>query len=176
MAWGFFLDGTHAQQPVVVGTFQGIPGGTSDLTPLATGTNTVKNAGSPDEPKSPYAAKYPHNKVTTTTSGHVIEVDDTNGAERIRIYHKSGSYDETGPDGTKVDKSVKNRYIIVDKDMTVHVVGNVKLTVDGNTNAQLNGTLTADIKGATKVTAHATVDLTAGSTVTVTAPNIVMKA
>ena len=60
------------------------------------------------EKKSEYAAKYPYNKTITTTGGHVLELDDTPKAERIHVYHKSGSYIEIFPDGTIITKSMKD--------------------------------------------------------------------
>jgi len=50
-------------------------------------------------------SKYPNNSVIETKSGHVIEIDDTPGNERIRMYHKSGTYIDFRPDGSKVEKS-----------------------------------------------------------------------
>ena len=40
-----------------------------------------------DEPETPYAAQYPFNHVKQTESGHIVEFDDTEGAERIQTYH-----------------------------------------------------------------------------------------
>ena len=39
-----------------------------------------------------FKAKYPHNKVWETKMGHIFEVDDTAGFERIHVYHQNGSY------------------------------------------------------------------------------------
>lgn len=71
--------------------------------------NRIKGEdGSVIEPESKYKAKYPYNNTMTTRSGHLLEFDDTPGAERIQIYHKAGSYIEILPDGTIVTKSVKD--------------------------------------------------------------------
>lgn len=64
--------------------------------------------GTTIEPDSKYKAEYPYNNTMTTRSGHLLEFDDTPGAERVHIYHKSGSYIEILPDGTIVTKSVKD--------------------------------------------------------------------
>src|SRR5210317_562010 len=37
--------------------------------------------GTWDEPPTEFAAEYPYNRVHQTTSGHIFEVDDTEGAE-----------------------------------------------------------------------------------------------
>jgi hypothetical protein len=74
------------------------------------------------EKKTEYAAKYPHNKTITTTSGHVLELDDTPKAERIHIYHKSGSYVEIFPDGSIITKSVKDSVSVTMNDHAISVV------------------------------------------------------
>lgn len=105
--FGIFLDGMHSQLPLVVGSLPK----EGDTNPLTTGTNTLdKSVTVSGAPADPYAAVYPDNKVTQTKSGHVIEIDDTDGAERIHIYHKSGSYIEFHPDGSVVIKTT-NTYI-----------------------------------------------------------------
>lgn len=42
----------------------------------------------------------PLNQVTETVSGHLIEIDDNSGNERIHIKHKSGTYILVKPDGS----------------------------------------------------------------------------
>ena len=56
------------------------------------------------EPDSYYAAKYPYNHVYETESGHALEFDDTKGAERVHLYHRSGSYVEYGPFGDRSER------------------------------------------------------------------------
>lgn len=58
------------------------------------------------EVETPYASEYPYNHVTETNSGHMIEMDDTPGAERVHIYHRSGTMIEIHPDGSLVHKIV----------------------------------------------------------------------
>jgi len=74
------------------------------------------------EKKTEYAAKYPHNKTITTSSGHVLELDDTPRAERIHVYHKSGSYVEIFPDGTIITKSMKDSTSVTMNDHSISVV------------------------------------------------------
>lgn len=115
---------------------------------------TVKG-GTFTEPPSPYAAVYPYNHVMETESGHVLEFDDTPGAERVHIYHRSGTSDEMHPDGAKVSRvngqhveiSLADRNIAVfgdfqltvKKDMNVHVLGNYNLQVAGQTSIKSTG-------------------------------------
>lgn len=90
--------------------------------------------GSWTEPATPFAPKYPFNKVMETESGHILEFDDTEGAERIHEFHKSGTFREIHPDGTEVIRIVKDKYTVVIEDDNCYVKGNVNLTVDANCN------------------------------------------
>jgi hypothetical protein len=74
------------------------------------------------EKPTEYAAKYPYNKTITTESGHVLELDDTPKAERIHVYHKSGSYIEIFPDGTIITKSVKDSTSVTINDHSISVI------------------------------------------------------
>ena len=94
------------------------------------------------EKETEYAAKYPHNKTITTDSGHVLELDDTPKAERIHIYHKSGSYIEIFPDGSIITKSAKDSVSVTMNDHSISVVkgdlqivaneGKIQITSDGD--------------------------------------------
>lgn len=74
------------------------------------------------EKKTEYNAKYPHNKTITTSSGHVLELDDTPKAERIHVYHTSGSYVEIFPDGSIITKSMEDSVSVTMKDHAISVV------------------------------------------------------
>ena len=134
--FGFFLDGKNSQSPMILGSVpkyeESAPGGRT-TNQLARGTNTI--AKSPDsvtgEPGSPYAAQYPNNKVTQTSSGHVIEIDDTPVAERIQIYHKSGTCVNMHPNGDVVTHT-KNGFKTVTGNEKIHVTGNMEIVCDGN--------------------------------------------
>lgn len=98
----------------------------------------IAMGGSWDEPPTPYAAKYPFNKVIQTESGHVIEVDDTPDAERIHIWHRSGTSAEMHPNGTRVDRTELDYYSIVRRSLYQHVEGSGNITVDGGLNIAVN--------------------------------------
>lgn len=140
---GFFVDGAENQLPFILGTFAGIPKD-NDVSSLARGTNTINKQKVGTEPDQTYDSKYPHNKTLTTTSGHVIEVDDTPNAERIHVYHKSGSYVEMRQDGSVVYKSAGAGFDITASDKTIYVGGNVKLDVTGNVDAKIGGQVNLD--------------------------------
>jgi hypothetical protein len=145
--FGWFADGREAQMPIILGSIPAMTDGNSDVSQLATGTNTIQNDLVGPEPSSAYQAKYPYNKVQTTQSGHVIEIDDTPSHERIRIYHKEGTYTEINQDGRKVDKCVDQSFEIVVKDKTVYVKGNLNVTVIGSANITIEQDADIEVGG-----------------------------
>jgi hypothetical protein len=83
------------------------------------------------EPPSPYAALYPFNTVEESDSGHVREIDDTPGAERIKETHRTGTFYEIHPDGTKVTKVVGDQYSITYGKAGVKISGKGVIHVGG---------------------------------------------
>mgnify|MGYP003647336260 FL=1 len=76
--------------------------------------------------------EYPSNHVRESLSGHIHEVDDTPGSERISTLHKSGTYQEMIHDGSMITSVVgKNFKIVMDGENT-YVEGDLNLTVTGN--------------------------------------------
>jgi hypothetical protein len=76
--------------------------------------------------------EYPSNHVRESISGHIHEVDDTPGSERISTLHKSGTYQEMIHDGSMITSVVgKNFKIVMDGENT-YVEGDLNLTVTGN--------------------------------------------
>ncbi len=118
----------------------GVHLGTMGGIPLSTSANW-------SEPLSPYNARYPYNHVHESESGHVIEIDDTPGSERLHRYHRSGTFEEIGPDGSRVTKVVKNDYQIVMSDNNVHVMGDCNVTVSGKQNEMANGDKNMNVDG-----------------------------
>lgn len=106
-----------------------------------------------DEPLPTYAAKYPHNKVNESESGHVTEVDDTPGFERTTKYHKSGTFEEISADGTRVQKIIGDDYEIVVKDKKAYIKGNLAITVDGNATIDVGGTTSLNSVGHVEIQA-----------------------
>ena len=135
LVFGIFLDGKDSQLPLVLGSmpkFEGTERDTPSVNQLARGTNTISKTADTvtGEPSQPYGAVYPNNKVTQTSSGHVIEIDDTSDNERIHIYHKSGTFVEMHPNGDVVTHT-KNGFKTVTGNEKIHVTGDMEITVDG---------------------------------------------
>lgn len=85
-----------------------------------------------DEPSPAHAAEYPANRVIKTKAGHVIEIDDTEGEERIHIYHKSGTNVEIRSDGSMTEHVVGDKVTVIEGNHFIHVKGDQTLTVGGN--------------------------------------------
>lgn len=192
--FGMFLDGRHAQQPIVLGLIPTqyledinpeangwgyIPKKDGDLTAKASKpenvgqpdmpreargedltetavfdmsmgrTRNVKIGGSEakwDEPAPAYAAQYPHNKVIST-GVHTVELDETPGAERILIYHKSGSYVQMDTRGTTTEKSVSDKFEVIDRAQHVFVGNASTVTINGNAHVYVKGNKIEEIQG-----------------------------
>jgi hypothetical protein len=128
--------------------------------------NVAKKAkkASKVEPDSYYAAKYPYNNVYESESGHAFEFDDTKDAERIHLYHRSGSYVEYGPLGDRSERIQRNKFEVVVGSEQVYVKGDVTIYVDGNVKMTVGGNYQADIGGTCKITS--------GGNMTLKAPRI----
>ena len=96
------------------------------------------------EPAVPYKATYPHNHVYESEGGHLREVDDTPGSERLHERHSSGTGYEVHPDGTKVTRVKKDNYDLTTGDHYAHIKGNHSTTVDGGVRVFVNADASTD--------------------------------
>jgi len=111
---------------------------------------TSKESLYKDEPATTAATKYPNNKTISTKSGHLIEIDDTKGAERISVYHKSGTFIEFHPEGILVEKvlgqkysiSLENNNLLAKGDININAEGIVNITSD---NSEINIEAKSDV-------------------------------
>ena len=91
-----------------------------------------------DEPATEYNATYPRNHVYESEGGHIREIDDTPGAERIHERHNSGSGYEIFPNGTKVTRVKGKNYNIVSDDEYCHIQGTARETIDKGLRIRVN--------------------------------------
>ena len=91
------------------------------------------------EPYPPWAALYPYNHVHQTESGHVIEMDDTPGHERLHWYHRTGTFTEIHQVGIKVDKIVNDYYNIILGGRYTHIELSDCETIDGMQEVYVKG-------------------------------------
>ena len=100
-------------------------------------------------------SEYPYNQVRETITGHVTEVDDTPGRERLLFKHRTGAGIDMRPDGTVIINSKHNtieitgndQKVIVKGDGDIHYHGNLKLHVDGDFDMVVGGNYNLDVKG-----------------------------
>lgn len=128
--FGFFVDGQHAgmvSKPYIFGTMPIAPGeeNKNSIPMLARGKDTVNDTKvSPVVPDSSYKAQYPLNRVIQSRKGHTIELDDSDGAERIRIRHgTNNAYIEIAPSG----------------DVTISTGGNIAVASNGTADIHAKG-------------------------------------
>jgi GH24 family phage-related lysozyme (muramidase) len=99
-----------------------------------------------EEPAPAYNAQYPYNRVIETAS-HSIELDDTPGAERITIFHRSGSYVSIDSNGTSVHKSISDKYEVNDTHQHVYVGGKSQVTIMGDSRVLVKGNKVEEVEG-----------------------------
>jgi len=107
-----------------------------------------------DEPDSAFMGRYPYNQVIETEAGHVIELDNTPNAERIHVFHKSGSYIEIDGNGTMVKKTVGDNYEIIDRNNSLFVKGAQRLTVEGKTSIYVKDNASIEVDGDVSLIGH----------------------
>ena len=141
------------------------------------GVSIANGKGSWDQLANPYNSKYPFNHVFESESGHITEFDDTPGHERIHMFHRSGTFFEISPDGSKVNRIVGDNYEILEKNGFVYIKGNVDITVDGAKTLNVKNTLDVQVHGTTTINLHdnaflnaaGNLDITSGGNIRLTA-------
>lgn len=81
-----------------------------------TGLPAAGDIGTFGEPELRAGPQYPFNQVTSSKSGHVIELDDTPDVERINIEHRTGSGIEIFANGDMVQRTKSNQYVMTNGD------------------------------------------------------------
>ena len=117
---GFFRDGSSAQDPMVMGSIATQENGVRDI-PVESQLNP------------------PSNKVYRSKAGHLIELDNTEGSERISITHKKGTTILIDKDGG-IQINAINDIINIDGNTTI----TGKLDVTGEVTAKAGSTATDD--------------------------------
>jgi hypothetical protein len=122
------------------------------------------------EPKPVFNPVYPYNQAFTSESGHTLEFDDSKGAERVNLSHRSGSFIEFFPDGSKVEEVVKDNYRIMysndhivimgqamvtfGSDVYIKAAGNIYLEGGNNMNVSVSGTMNLSVGEALNIKAQ----------------------
>jgi environmental stress-induced protein Ves len=114
-----------------------------------------------DARKNTNAGQYPNYHSTKTRSGHLIMMDDSNGAEHVTIQHRSGSMIQFMPDGAVQYVSHKGQYsiifgenrILVSGAQDIVVQGDASLKIDGDYNVNVQGDMNLNVTGDLNMTA-----------------------
>lgn len=153
-----------------------------------------------NQPEIPYNTDYPFNKVTATESGHVFELDDTPRAERINLYHRTGSYLEIDHNGTQTNRVAGDRYdfsernhyeavrgskiiyvegeidVVVKNGAKLNIQGQCDIVVNGNANVTVGGNMDARVQGNTDLQVGGTMNTSVVGDYRVRASNIYFEA
>ena len=121
-----------------------------------------------DEPAPAYDAEYPHNRVIESGT-HTIELDDTPGAERIMIHHKSGSFIQIDDRGTTTNKTKGDSYDVMDRKQHVVVGGMSTVTILGNSYVYVKGNKIEEVEGDLQTQVHGNYMLSVGGQATINA-------
>lgn len=92
--------------------------------------------GTREDPSDP---KYPFNRVLKTKSGHLVELDDTQDKERIKIHHKSGTLIDIDHEG--------NIRILAQGSVYSEIMGDLSERIHGSVNRIVEGNSTLDVQG-----------------------------
>lgn len=111
------------------------------------------------EPVPAYNPLYPYNKAYQSESGHIVEIDDTTGNERLAWTHRTGTFMEWYPSGSRVQKVTKSNYSITMGDDYVHIMGRCLITVGqgayvkviGDANIECDNDLNIGVGGDTTI-------------------------
>lgn len=103
--------------------------------------------GTPEENAAVPLPQYPYNTIWETPGGHIIEMDDTLGNERMMIRHHSGAGIEIKPDGTVYLSSVNDMLVSTGNDAHVVVEGNAHMTYQGSLNVDVAGDYNMNVGG-----------------------------
>ena len=85
-----------------------------------------------DQPSIQYAAQYPFNHAYVSEKGHMLEFDDTHKAERVHLYHRTGTFVEIDQGGNQVNKIVGHNVTVTERDGYVYIKGNGHLNIEGS--------------------------------------------
>ncbi len=142
------------------------------------------NKGTFGAPASGVAPQYPHNKTYSTNSGHIMEFDDTPGAERTQITHKSGSYWSITANGSRIFSTLGNSYMFdaqnayhgVSGNYTMSAVGDISMRSTSEITIQSDGSSTEMIYGDKSTSIAGKFDILVGGVLQIKAARVIIEA
>lgn len=138
---------TQVPAPAVALTAAGTPGATTGTPPLGIANATADQktgipdgaGGTVDEPASSFAPVYPYNKAIVSESGHSSELDDTPGAERVDMRHRTGTGIEMNPGGDMNIKTINNANWFITGNFVRSTTGGEIISIGQGLNLQTSG-------------------------------------
>jgi GH24 family phage-related lysozyme (muramidase) len=115
-----------------------------------------------DQSPVPYNSDYPFNHVFESESGHLLEFDDTPGAERVHLFHKTGTFTEIDHNGTRVNRIIGDGFEIYERNGNVYLGGTLNVTVKGDSNVLVENAMNVDVWGETKVRIYNNAEIQVG--------------
>jgi hypothetical protein len=103
--------------------------------------------------------QWPFNNARETASGHLFEMDDTAGRERVRLTHRTGTFIEMHPDGSQVNHIFGESFQIIETDGHVLIKGTCSIVVEGNASIDVQGDLIQHVGGNMKTLVDGDYDL-----------------
>jgi hypothetical protein len=94
-----------------------------------------------------YPPDYPYNQVMQSASGHLFEMDDSRGRERVRLTHRTGTFIEMHPNGDEVHKVYGNNYVITVRNNNVLIQGDCSVTIEGDAYINVKGDKVEQVDG-----------------------------
>ena len=92
----------------------------------------VRTTWSEIDPATINKAKYPYNHVHQSESGHIIEIDDTPGFERLHRYHRAGTFEEIGALGQRITKVMNEDQTFKMMNSFEKIFGDSLISIDGD--------------------------------------------
>ena len=83
-------------------------------------------------PSTINSAKYPYNHVQQSESGHLFEIDDTPGFERLHRYHRAGTFEEIGALGQRITKIMNVDQTFKMMNSFEKIFGDSLVSIDGD--------------------------------------------
>ena len=90
---------------------------------------------------------YPYNHVVETESGHIMEIDDSPGAERLYRQHRTGTFEEIHANGDRAIKVIGDNYEIVIGNGNCVIKGSQNITVEGSVRHLIKGDYIMEVEG-----------------------------
>jgi hypothetical protein len=116
--------------------------------------------GSMGIPESSFEGMYGQVTILQTPSGHMIELDDTDGAQRIQIHHAKGAHIEIMDDGS-INIVSSGKLLTHSGNRQEVVLGNHDAEIEGSRSQVVNGDFSTTINGDSVLTSQGRTDVEA---------------